>query len=380
MVRANPKEKWSQVEEEDFMNEAQLQDLLVKHPDLVPVDVIDENLKPIAVSIPEAGLPGSGRTDLIGIDEEGNITIIETKLAASQEIKRTVIGQILEYAAFLWRMSYEEFDAIVVKCCGKHLTDLMASVEKDDDDWSAEVFREAVAANLRQGLFNLCIVVDGMNEELRRIVDFINAKPGGELRLYALELKYFRSSTGEVALPQMYGTSGVRTATSKVPAWDEQQFLASAEDRISDERERARFLDLYEWLKHACADQKWGRGKDVGRVAFRFACPVAMDGRFTLLRLRSDGRIKLGFGRMARELPQDLVKSTMQRFPKLVNNKGLKAWIDSNHQRPDGSIRLGWPGSNRLLRDMFPDEESLKNLKDGVKACAEEFGRLAKES
>jgi len=61
--------------------------------------MLGDERKPIRVWVREAHLPGSGLTDLIGLDEDGNISIIETKLASSQEIKRKVIGQILEYAA-----------------------------------------------------------------------------------------------------------------------------------------------------------------------------------------------------------------------------------------------------------------------------------------
>jgi hypothetical protein len=64
------------------------------------------------VFVHETGLPGSGSTDLLGVDSDGNVYIVECKLASNSEIRRKVIGQVLEYAAFLWNMPYEDFDQL----------------------------------------------------------------------------------------------------------------------------------------------------------------------------------------------------------------------------------------------------------------------------
>lgn len=168
MVRAAAADKWQKVEEKPFGKEAELQMLLATNPDLIPVQLLGDDRGPIRVFISQAGLPRSGQTDLIGIDEDGNIAIIEAKLASNQEIKRKVIGQILEYAAYLWQKPYEDFDAVVQTKRGKSLVQLMQEVEKEEEDWSAEEFRKAVTTNLREGRFALFIVVDEINEELRR--------------------------------------------------------------------------------------------------------------------------------------------------------------------------------------------------------------------
>jgi hypothetical protein len=68
--------------------------LLNDSPELIPTKVEDQ----AAIFTREAGLPGSGSTDLVGVDAQGNILIVETKLARNGEIRRKVIGQVLEYA------------------------------------------------------------------------------------------------------------------------------------------------------------------------------------------------------------------------------------------------------------------------------------------
>lgn len=108
LVRKKGEMTWTKVSEREFENEAALQNILYQSPEIIPTE---ENMKP-KIFIKEAGLPGSGNTDLIGIDENGGVTIIECKLATNTEIRRQVIGQVLEYAAYLWQMTYEDFDSI----------------------------------------------------------------------------------------------------------------------------------------------------------------------------------------------------------------------------------------------------------------------------
>jgi len=89
--------KWQKVAEIDFKTEAELQQLLSDSPELLDTD--DEGN---AIEFDrEAGLPGSGFTELVCVDCHGNVLIVESKLARNREIRRTVIGQVMEYAAFL---------------------------------------------------------------------------------------------------------------------------------------------------------------------------------------------------------------------------------------------------------------------------------------
>ena len=97
MVKVNGQEKWGKVEGKAFTKETELQGLLYANADLIPIEFLGDERKPIRVTVREGGLPGSGQTDLIGVDEDGNIALIETKLASNAEIKRKVIGQICDF-------------------------------------------------------------------------------------------------------------------------------------------------------------------------------------------------------------------------------------------------------------------------------------------
>lgn len=93
----------------------------------------------------------------------GDITIIECKLATNDEAKRKVIGQVLEHAAFLWQMSYEELDNRVRQRLGRSLSEAVTGAVADPD-WDEEAFRQSLSTALAEGSFTLVIAVDGINK------------------------------------------------------------------------------------------------------------------------------------------------------------------------------------------------------------------------
>ena len=291
MIRTKDKEKWEKVSERGYAKESELQKILADSPDLIPIRELGGGRKSIKVAIREAGLPGSGSTDLIGVDEDGNITIVETKLAQNAEIKRKGIGQILEYAAFLWQKSYEEFDEIVFSRTDSHLLDLIENVEKENEEWSVEDFRDAIETNLNDGRFALFSVVDEINEELRRIIDYLNSKNFVDFALYALELKYFQEKGSEVVLPQLYGVANrpSGTAGSRGQKWPEAKFLADAKSKLQPD-EFVAVEKLFLFSKKYADDMNLGNGKGVGSINPIFKKFNATNSFFCL---KSNGR--LGF-------------------------------------------------------------------------------------
>jgi len=172
--------------------------MLYDSPELIPI----QNDGDVAVFIREAGLPGSGSTDLLGVDSRGNILLVETKLARNQEARRKVVGQILEYASFLWRMSFDEFDDLFVRRREKSLLALLAD---EVPDFDSETIKEAIRRNLSRGKFQLLIAVDQINDELERIISYF-AECGGEVHLEALELELYVDGPTQILVPKRYGT------------------------------------------------------------------------------------------------------------------------------------------------------------------------------
>jgi hypothetical protein len=200
---------WKRAQQRHYESESALQQILYDSPEIIPIETVGAGaMKPI-IFVKETGLPGSGFTDLIGIDETGGITIIECKLAANREIRRKVIGQVLEYAAFLWGMSYEEFER---QCCkaekweGKNLTDVIKDkLEPQGKPFSVEDFKANMESNLREGDFRLIIAVDELDPELKRIIEYINTRGDSSAKIYPLTLKQFENSEQglEVLVPEI---------------------------------------------------------------------------------------------------------------------------------------------------------------------------------
>ena len=189
-------ESWERAEEVIYTNEAQLQKMLYDSPELIPTELE----KQVAVFTKESGLPGSGFTDLIGVDAQGNVLLVETKLARNREIRREVIGQVLEYAAYLWGMKFEQFDDFFKRSEGKSLVELLTEKDSNIDK---EQVRANVESNLNLGVFRLIIGVDSINPELEKIIAYVSRHGG--LQLEALELELYRQGGIEILVPKRHG-------------------------------------------------------------------------------------------------------------------------------------------------------------------------------
>lgn len=233
LIRSHQKERWERLDHTKYSAEAHLQDILYRDPDVIPIEDIpsQSDLSPIRLMLREVGLPGSGNTDLIGVDKNGYIFIIETKLARNPEAKRQVIGQILEYAAFLHEKGIDWLNNVVRK--QKEGLGIMEYFEKlNEPDWDREKFEQNLSDNLNGGTFKLFIAVDEMNPDLQRVINYMSNVL--EVEIYALELRHFGDDTGmEILVPDVHG--GKKRPTSQPrKTWTESTFFEDAGKRVDD--------------------------------------------------------------------------------------------------------------------------------------------------
>lgn len=270
LLRDRNGKEWHEVTEAAFKSESHLHDLLYQDPRLIPFADLGEGHPEPRVFVREAGLPGSGSTDLIGVDEQGGITIIECKLATNPEQKRKVIGQVLEYAAFLWQMIYERFEKLFereFRKVGKtSLPELVAPPE--DAEWAEDQFQRSVQAVLESGDFTLIVAVDSLTDELRRIIEYLNRRSGGGQTICAVEVGYYVSEQHEVIAPRLVGSPPEGKGAGGTGArWDEASYFAAAAERCSAQTVSS-MQRLYEFARRESDNCKWGRGKD-GSFTFR---------------------------------------------------------------------------------------------------------------
>lgn len=240
--------------ESAYKDETHLQEIIYRDPETIPFEDINpesENRKKIPIK--ELGLPGSGNTDVVIVDEAGEIYMIETKLATSDDIRRKVVGQILEYAAYLWERDFEWLDNKVKEKLGNSLSDCFQDVK----GWVKENFEDSVTNNLQEGSFKLIIVVDRVTEELRRITEF-TMKRG--LAIYPVELRYFKDEGGtEVLVPTVFNIPSIMKVTPPTRRiWDEKSFFEDAMNKV-DERTLSTLHKMYTFSKDL-GKITWGHG------------------------------------------------------------------------------------------------------------------------
>ena len=207
----------------------------------------------------EVELPGSGIIDLVGIDADGNIYIIETKLAKNPEAKREVIGQVLEFAAFLQDKEISWIEEITLK---QTQSTIVQHFEKAPD-WDISSFMQNLQDNLKNGTFKLFIVVDRMNPALQKTIN--RMKDHGE-EIYALELNYFNNKTGtEILVPNVHGKRQQTASLLPRAPWTEESFFEAAEKYLKDDKTQKTLKRLYDFSKQVSGGKvDFGAGRSIG--------------------------------------------------------------------------------------------------------------------
>jgi hypothetical protein len=210
----------------------------------------------------EFGFP-VGSIDLLAFSAAGDMAVVECKLACNAEVKRKVIGQVLKYGANLWEMSYEDLDQVVRLRTGDSLVEAMEK-SLQDPGWDAEAFRSSVESALENGSFILAIVVDQINDELARIVRFLNACSSANFEFAALEMRRFTAEGSEMLVPRVFGPTQVikRAAPGPSRKWDEAVFFDELHNRHGDLAVSAA-RRILEWSA-SHMDTWWGKGKRSG--------------------------------------------------------------------------------------------------------------------
>lgn len=346
LIRDSDSKKWKFAETIRAKAESELQKLLVESPSLLTIDEIREGVAPLVFAVSEFGLPGSGSTDVLAFSSKGDIAIVECKLASNPEIKRKVIGQIMEYAAYLWQMNYEQIDNRIKQLKGKSLAESVA--ESIAGEWDEELFRDGIRETLENGSFVLIIVVDEINEELRRIVRYLNECSKSAFSLHALEMNRFQADKTEVLVPYLYGAS-TKPATSQQRAqWTEEEFFRALEEKNKPELV-AVVKDLYRWSIDT-ADRIWfGTGKETGSFTFHYM----KEGKtISIFSIYTDGRLILNYGWLVKPLQ----KETLEGFHKAMHE------IPTFRHIPNAFANK-WPS---VKIDALKDPQYLAKFKDAV--------------
>jgi hypothetical protein len=318
---------WERPSVTSYTDEATLETMLLESPELLP----GGDGSPLAV-VSQLYVPDTGPLDLLAISLTGELTVVEVKLRANPEIRRSVVGQVMAYASGIWRMTFADLDRAFAARAKKPLLEALAQrASSVGGDFDPESVRAAIERNLASGAMRLVIAVDSITDELKRVVEFLNDRTRPELEILALELDYVGHDGVEILVPTVYGQEAVRrkAAEGTQRRWDEQALLAAMATHAA-EPAAAVLRAVYE---HARSHPQfshwyWGEGSHPSVTAWfsvhGFDVPVwsiytAPGGR-SVLAINFDWMHRRGAG-----LPVDVVERLAERLRTLPGVPALYA-------------------------------------------------------
>jgi len=181
-------------------DEAWLQQLIFDHPDLLPVAEIEPGFgEPIAVA---REVPcGHGYIDNLYVTPTGEIVLVETKLWRNVEARREVVAQALDYVAALTAMTYETFEAALLRgsLAPTKPASLYACVAEAVGALDEAAFIDAVAVNLARGRMLVIALGDGIRKEAEALAGLLQSHAGAHFTFALVELATWRSpATGDI--------------------------------------------------------------------------------------------------------------------------------------------------------------------------------------
>ena len=207
--------KLEPLEESPFELEDELQALIAAHPELLDGEQMrpGDPLRWILITR-EQGIPDKPDTanrwsvDHLILDQDARPTLVEAKRGNSPDIRRTIVGQMLEYAAHAqqtWtieelRQTFETRAEERGNTAEEELVQLLGS----DTEVDVDAFWEKAATNLAASRLRLLFVSDDIPDELERIVTFLNSQMPN-IEILAVEIKRFKGGSSQTLVPRVLG-------------------------------------------------------------------------------------------------------------------------------------------------------------------------------
>ncbi len=248
------KDGWTSPEMSAYDNEGHLQSIIAAAPEHVP-GVSDD-----ALTVREF-LTSAGPADVCIVDLDGSVTVVECKLASNSERRRMVIGQVMDYASAISLDGEAWFRDQWSRQGGQNLSAL-------DGGGSNHL-----ADNIEAARIHLCLAVDRIDSDLRRLVEYFNRITRDEIRVTALQLAYARQGNLEILVASTYGgelaAAKARSGNSGGRAWTKESFLAAISSEVDVER-AIRLFTLQESLDESRGsfDDFWFGTSPSGGVFF----------------------------------------------------------------------------------------------------------------
>ncbi len=320
------------VEKSSFDKEDDLQKYIYDNPESIPLYDIKEDIRLLILA--REFPTNSGPIDAIGIDREGEIYIIETKLYKNSD-KRTVVAQALDYGAALWKHSndFNEFLSIIDRSIQKVFNLSINEKLKEYFSLSEEELvslLEKVKGNLDDGVLRFVILMDKLDSRLKDLILYVNQN--SQFDIYAVELEYYKHREYEIIIPKIYGAEvkkdiGVKSSgNSARRKWTEAEVLEKAKSTLNQETFTA-FKELFNFSKENADEVKFGSGTTRGsfgpvfsKVCDRTIFTITTDGFFSPNFGWINGseeaiKIRNKFFKELNEIGFNFIEENLEKFP-----------------------------------------------------------------
>jgi len=298
----------------NFGKENYLQQYIYENPESIPLYEIKEDIR---LLILKREFPtDSGPIDALGIDKDGEIYLIETKLYKNPD-KRLVVAQVMDYGASIWRsgLDFNQFVSMIEESISKNFKiNLNQKLTEFFDLEEEEIIQllKNIERNLNDGKFKFVVLMDKLHDQLKDLIVYINEN--SKFDIFAVELEYYKYESFEILIPKLFGAEvkkDIEVASARqTKSWDEENFFVEAKNSLSN-KEFLIASELYEFFKDNFAI-KFGTGITCGSFIAQI---TYKDKIISLLKITTKGKIKFYLSSLAkRGVPIEIIKNLAKAF------------------------------------------------------------------
>lgn len=326
----------------NFDSENYLQQYIYDNPESIPLYEIKEDIRLLILA--REFPTNSGPIDAVGVDKDGDIYLVETKLYKNPD-KRTVVAQVLDYGASLWKSSidFNDFTSRLNDGTQKqfniNLNDKLTEYFALDES-GVETLLMNMQNNLNKGNFKFVVLMDKLHSQLKDLMIFINEN--SRFTVYAVELEYYKYENHEILIPKLFGAEvkkDVGTSTSSIrKKWNEQTTLQDAQEKLGS------YYKYFEQFYNFCKDN--ADQINFGTGSFGSFSPIFESiSSKSLVTLSTDKRMALNFEWVARDNEQSAIN-----FKDKLAELGFEFTDDFLKTRPAVLIEDWGPKVDKILQ------------------------------
>ena len=256
-----------EMNEEPYKSEDLLQTLLAKYPALLAGNQMSPSApikwlfieRESAVPAEEGG-GGRWAADHLFLDQDAVPTLVEVKRSTNTDIRRKVVGQMLDYAAnavVYWPAAHMR-ERFTVDCKAGGFDPEERLEEFLEGRMEAEDFWRLADKNLQDRKIRLLFVADEIPTELQRIVEFLNEQMD-RTEVLAIEIKQFIGKGQTGLVPRLIGQTAEaqnkKSPGPRPPTNEDEFFRLLAENTSPEDVDVAR--RILNWSKQNASYVKW---------------------------------------------------------------------------------------------------------------------------